>query len=207
MSNLVITIARSYGSGGRAVGKLLSEKMKIKYYDRNLIYLASAKSGMDAEFLSQHDEYVKKNFFEKLSGAFSPGDVPPESGKFSSRENIFRFQSKIIRELASKNDCVIIGRCANHILKNSGYNPVRVFVWAPEEQCIKTVMEKFSITKAEAVRTINDINKHRREYYKYYTGSDWDSAKNYDLCINTADHDFDSAAELIRRYAAITDNK
>ena len=69
------------------------------------------------------------------------------------------------------------------------------------------VMEKFSITRTEAIRTINDINKHRREYYKYYTGNDWDSAKNYDLCINTEDYDFDSAAELIRRYASITDNK
>ncbi len=207
MSNTVITIARSYGSGGRAVGKLLAEKMNIEYYDRNLIYLASAKSGMNAEFLSQHDEYVKKNLFEKLSGAFLPNDIPPESRKFSSRENIFHFQSKIIRELAAKSDCVMIGRCANYILKNHGYNPVRVFVWAPEEQCIKTVMEKFSITRTEAIRTINDINKHRREYYKYYTGNDWDSAKNYDLCINTEDYDFDSAAELIRRYASITDNK
>ena len=202
MANTVITIARSYGSGGRIIGRMLAEKMNVAYYDRNLIYLASDKSGMDARLFSEHDESVKPTLIERI-GSFSSKNIPPESRRFSSHENVFRYQQKMIRELADKSDCVIIGRCANYTLRESGNKLIRVFIWAPHEKCVENVMKKFSITRDEADRTIKDINKHRREYYKYYTGCEWESAMNYDLCINTAQHDTDSAAALIERVAKV----
>lgn len=203
MSNTVITIARSYGSGGRAIGKLLSEKMNIAFYDRNLIYLASDKSGIAPSFFSEYDESIKLTFFERLGGVLSSKSVPPENKRFSSHDNIFKYQTKMIRELAAKSDCVIMGRCANHTLRDSGYKLIRVFVWAPHEKCVETVMKKFSITETEADKTIRDINKHRSEYYRYYTGNEWGSAMNYDLSINTAEHSEEYAAELIQRYSSI----
>ena len=204
MPNTIITVARSYGSGGRTIGKCLAEKTGIDYYDRNLIYLASDKSGMDVRLFSEHDETVKKGLFEKLK-LFS-SNIPPENRQFNSRENIFRYQSKIIRELADKSDCVIIGRCANHTLRDSGHKLVRVFIWAPHSECVQTVMKKFSISEAEADKMIHDINKHRKEYFKYYTGCDWQSAENYDLSINTSELSEEQAVERIRLFAEIVKN-
>ena len=180
------------------LGQRLAEKMQIEYYDRNLIYLASDKSGVDARFFSEHDESVKQSFFEKLGRI-----VPPESRRFSSQDNVFRFQQRMIRDLANKSDCVIIGRCASYALRDSGHKVIRVFVWAPHNDCVRTVMNKFSISEEEADKTIRDINKHRSEYYKFYTGRDWESAKNYDLIINTSEYTEESATDLIKSFAAI----
>ena len=202
MPNTVITIARSYGSGGRVIGQKLAKAMDIAYYDRNIIYLTSDKSGVDPQFFSMHDENVKPGFFERLT-YFSKKDIPPESRRFSSKENVFRYQQKMIRELAEKSDCVIIGRCANHTLKNCGHNLLRVFIWAPDEDCVNAVMKKLSISRADAEKMVNDIDKHRREYFRYYTKSDWESAKNYDLCINSSEYTTEQAIELIRRSAEI----
>lgn len=198
MSNTVITIARSYGSGGRMVGRKLAEMMGVAYYDRNLIYLASDKSGMAAGFFSKHDETVQHSFFER-----SGRTIPPENRRFDSHSDVFEYQQKMIRDLASKSDCVIIGRCANYTLRDSGNKLIRVFVWAPHDKCVQTVMKKFAISEAEADKTIKQINKHRSEYYKYYTGREWESAMNYDICINTAEHGIEEAAGLIKRIAAV----
>lgn len=197
MANTVITVARSYGSGGRMIGQQLADSMKIAYYDRNLIYLASDKSGLDARVLSEYDESVRKTPFHR-SKYFSSGIVPPETRRFTSHSDIFHCQQNIIREVAAKSDCVIIGRCAEHALKNSGHHLLRVFIWAPHEFCIENVMKKFSISREEADKIIRDINKHRQEYYKYYTGVEWESATNYDLCINTEQYSPSEAVQLIR---------
>ena len=97
----------------------------------------------------------------------------------------------------------MIGRCAGHILKDSGHRIVRVFIWASPEKCLETVMKKFSISAAEARRTINDIDRHRREYFKYYTGNEWDSAKNYDLSIGVDDMTPEEAVDRIIRVAEV----
>ena len=117
MPNTVITIARGYGSGGRSIGQRLAKEMNIAYYDRNIIYLTSDKSGVDPNFFSMHDENVNPGFFERLT-AFATKNVPPESHRFRSKENVFKYQQNMIRELAEKSDCVIIGRCADHVLYN-----------------------------------------------------------------------------------------
>ncbi len=202
MPNTVITIARGYGSGGRVIGQKLAKAMNIAYYDRNIIYLTSDKSGLDPQFFSLHDENIKPGFFERLT-YFSKKDIPPESRRFSSKENVFRYQQKMIRELAEKSDCVIIGRCANHTLKNCGHDLLRVFVWSPHDVCVKNVMKKLSIPRDDAEKMVNDIDKHRREYFKYYTGNDWESAVNYDLCINSSEYSTEEAIELIRRTAEL----
>lgn len=200
MPNTIITIARSYGSGGRRIGKLLAERMNYAYYDRNLIYLASSKSGVDVKVFSEHDETVKPTFLEKLGSIVN---IPPENRRFSSRENIFRIQSQLICDLANQSNSVFIGRCAGHTLRDSGHKLIRVFIWAPHDVCVQTVAKKFSIAEEEAEKTINDINNHRSEYFRFYTGKNWDSAENYDLCINTAEYSDVQAVELIRHFVDI----
>ena len=202
MSNTIITIARSYGSGGRTIGKELAEFRGVPYYDRNIIYLASDKSGVDPKIFSENDEFVKPKFIDRVA-AMGKKLIPPETRKFSSRENIFKYQSTVIKDLAARGDCVVIGRCANYTLKDTGHKLIKVFIWAPKDYCIRNVMEKLSISESEAEKTINDINRHRREYFKYYTGKDWDSALNYDLCINSAQYDKKTAVSLISSYADI----
>ena len=189
MKNTIITVSRCYGSGGRSIGKMISQTAGIPCYDRNLIYLASSASGIDPEDILRNDERVKKDLFNI--------EIPDESNRYVSKEDIFLSQSRVIRDLADKSDCIIIGRCADHLLKNSKHNVLRVFVWAPEHVCKDTVMKKFNVSEAEAAKTIRRIDRHRSDYYRYHTGREWNDAKNYDLCIDTSRFDYDRAAEVI----------
>lgn len=195
MSNLIITISRSYGSGGRVIGRMLSEQMNIPYYDRNLIYLASSRTGIDLKYFAQYDEDMKKKLFDDI--------IPSEKNKYVSKDEIFQCQAEIIRDVADESDCVIVGRCADYILKNSGNKVLRVFIYANESDCIETIIKKLSVSKAEAIKTVNQINKHRSDYYKYHTDTDWTNAQNYDLCINTSMYSAEKAVEAIIKYADI----
>lgn len=197
MSNTIITIARSYGSGGRTIGQKLAKDLNIPYYDRELIYMASNRSGIDIRLFSENDESVKKNKLT-LGDKFGIGKIPPESGRFASREDIFKCQAMLIKELAQKSDCIIIGRCANFILRNSHEKILRIFIWAPHEICVKNIMKKFEISESEADKMIRQINKHRKEYYQYYTKHEWEDIKNYDLCIDTSKFDEEQAVKFIK---------
>ena len=129
MANTIITISRGYGSGGRSIGKLLSKKLEIPCFDRELIYMLSSKNGIDTRILSESDENIRKRF-----GNIS---IPTENKRYVSSDEIYLAQSGVIREAADRGNCVIIGRCADFVLKNSGHRLVRVFIWAPEETCCK----------------------------------------------------------------------
>lgn len=195
MSNLIITISRSYGSGGRVIGRMLSEKMEIPYYDRNLIYLSSNRTGIDLKYFAKYDEDTKKKIIDAL--------IPSEKNKYVSKDEIFIHQAEVIRDVADEGDCVIVGRCADYILKNSGHKILKVFIYANEIDCVENIMNKFSISKQEALKVINQVNKHRSDYYFYHTDNDWMSAKNYDLCISTSDYNYEKAAEIIFQYSRI----
>ena len=192
MSNTIITIARSYGSGGRIIGKKLAEEMNIPYYDRNLIYLAASKTGIDLKHFSENDEDVRRGIFSNI--------IPSENRKYVSRDDIYHYQADIIKDVADESDCVIVGRCADHILKNSKHNIIRIFIWANREVCINTVTEKFAVSEAEAVKMIKQIDRHRYDYYKYHTSNDWDSAKNYDLCFDTSKLSYEYVVHIIKEY-------
>ena len=189
MSNMIITISRSYGSGGRVIGRMLSENLKIPYYDRNLIYLASSRTGIDLKYFAKYDEDMKRKIFDDI--------IPSERNRYVSKDEIFMRQAEVIKDVADDSDCVIVGRCADYILKNSGHKILRVFIYANEIDCIETIMNKLYISKSEAVKTISEINKHRADYYFYHTENDWTSAKNYDICINTSVYAPKQAVKLI----------
>lgn len=180
MGNTIITIARTYGSGGRRIGKMIAQQTGFAYYDRNLMYTAAAEkrvtSGLGESFISS---------------------VPSETGRYTSKEEIYHTQSAMIREAADKGNSVIIGRCSDFILKNTCHQLLRVFVWAPEHICIRTVMDNLSVNEQESAKMIRQINRHRADYYKHHTGSLWNDVQHYDLCIDTSRYSYQQAAELI----------
>ncbi|HHU73740.1 MAG TPA: cytidylate kinase-like family protein [Clostridiales bacterium] len=199
----VITIARGYGSGGRTIGKMLSESLGIPFYDRELLRLASDDSGINEQLFAKADEKLKKSLLFRIAKKVYKGElIPPDSDEFVSNDNLFNYQAKIIKELAETESCVIVGRCADFILKDCP-NVIKVFVHAPLEDCIKTLVDMTGKSEKEVEKEIILIDKHRAEYYKYYTGRDWDNAKNYDLCFDSSQLGFEKCVEIVKSYMDI----
>ena len=119
MSKFAITIARGFGSGGKTIGRLLAERLDVDYYDNDLIRLASEESGINIELFGKADERVKTNLFKRYNRSYGNKLIPPDSDEFVSNDNLFNYQAKIIRELAEKQNCIIIGRCGDYILKDN----------------------------------------------------------------------------------------
>ena len=202
MDHYVITIARGYGSGGKTIGKMLSEKLDIPFYDRELLRMASDDSGIHERLFGQADERVKPGLRKPFGRVYKGELLPPESDDFISDDNLFNYQAKIIKELADTCSCVIVGRCADFILQGRT-NVVKLFVHAPFESCVKTVMDMYALPQKEAEEKIQDTDRHRSAYYKYYTGRNWDNAQNYDLCLNSAELGFDKCVEIVEAYMNI----
>jgi cytidylate kinase len=198
----VITIARGYGSGGRTIGQMLARKLDIPFYDRELLYMASDESGINIDLFGKMDETVRRGLFNPISSKYEGGLIPPESNDFVSDRNLFNYQAKIIKELADKGPCVIVGRCADFILRDRP-NVTRVFVWAPDEDCVKNVMNVTLVTEKEARKRIREIDAHRNAYYRFYTGSEWNDVHNYDLCINSSSLGFPKSVDLIASYVEV----
>ena len=198
--NRVITIARGYGSGGRTMGKMWAEELGWHYYDLELLQIAADESGISEQLFAQADEIAKKSLFTRVSHNALDGEViPPTSSEFTSNENLFRYQAKVIRDLAAKENCIIVGRCGNYILRDRP-NVLKVYVHAPEQTCIRTVMNMFSLDRDEAERRIHEIDKKRAEYYRHFTGRDWQCADDYDLCIDSSRMSWDKCIHVVKAY-------
>ncbi len=203
MNKVVITIARQYGSGGRTVGEMLAKDLGIKYYDRELLKLASDESGINEQLFETADEKLKSTRLFKIARKVYSGElIPPESDEFTSNDNLFNYQAKIIKELAEEEACVIIGRCADYILKDYSH-VLSVFIHAPEDFCITEAMKKLSMPLKEIDRFITKTDRRKAEYYKYYTGRDWTDARNYDLCLDSSKLGFERCVEEIKAYIRI----
>lgn len=201
MDNFVITIARGYGSGGRQIGKLLAERLNVKYYDKELIKLASEKSGINEELFGNADEKAKGGIFSRPK-VYNGELIPPSKRSFTSEENLFNFQAETIRDLASKESCVIVGRCADFVLKNY-VNVLSVFIWADRDSCVKNVLKYTDVTDdIEALITKTD--KERASYYMSHTGREWTDIRNYDLCLNTGDIGIEKCVDIICDYLNIS---
>ena len=199
MDNRVITIARSYGSGGRRMGRLLAKELGYEYYDREILRIASDESGINEELFSQVDENRRMPLFRIAREVYTGEVIPPDSDDFISNENLFRYQAKIIRELAATRNCVIVGRCANFILRGRE-NVINVFVSAPVVDCVRRVMENDGLTLEEAEKKIKKIDKRRADYFKYFTGRQWHDAALYDLCLNTGHMSDQRCVDVVHAY-------
>lgn len=201
MEKFVITIARGYGSGGRTIGQMLSKRLGVEFYDRDLIRLASDESGINEALFGQSDEKTKGIFPKK--SVYKGEVIAPDKKSFTGEENLFNYQAMVIKKLAEEKSCIIVGRCADYVLKDQK-NVVRVFVYADLENCVKNVAAvKGILDRKEALKKIAAIDKERASYYKSHTGREWIDARNYDLCLNSGDLGFEKCVDIIADYVKI----
>ena len=202
MKPYIITIARQYGSGGKTVGRMLSDRLHIPFYNREIITMASEDSGINAMLFT--DERLKPDLITRLKSRYK-GDLPlpSDSSKAYLRDDaLFDYQAKIIRKLADQGPCVLIGRCADYVLKGRP-DVVRVFVHADADFCLEQAMKVDSLPEDQVVRKIAEIDDYRAKYYKHHTGHDWYDARNYDLSLNSGVLGFDGVVEEIVQYMEV----
>lgn len=203
MSRFVVTIGRQYGSGGRTIGEMLADNLGVHYYNRELIRRASEDSGIYEGLFAEADERIKNTPLRRIIKSVYSGQlIPPDSEDFTSTENLFNYQAKVIKQLAEEESCVMIGRCADYVLKEYP-NVVSVFIHAPKEFCIEHAKERLSMTDKEIEKHIAKIDKHRADYYRYYTGREWTDARNYDLCLDSSKLGYDKCVEEIKSYMKV----
>ena len=202
--NIIVTIARQCGSGGREIGEKLSQRLNMVYHDKSLISLAAEKSGMNPEILKNADEKATPSFLYSIAvGAI--GMVPFSHGMpydTPVNDKLFVLQSDIIEEEAKKYPCVFVGRCADFVLRNHP-KLVRVFVYASPETRIERIASANEVDISEAKSLMNKIDKKRASYYNYYTSQKWGRCENYDLMIDTTKIGVDGAVKLIEEYINI----
>lgn len=195
-----INIGRQLGSGGRAIGRLLADSMGARYLDRELLTLAADRSGLSPEIFERTDEH--KGFLHTLAGSLFPA-FSAHTGYYDESVNddtLFRLQSEAIRRAAQEAPCIIIGRCADYVLRDMP-RTVNVFVVADRRDRIARLCRMNNITEAEAARRIDKGDQRRAEYYNFYTQQRWGAAETYDLCLNTSLFGIERTAEIIRQFA------
>ncbi len=197
---LVVTIGRQYGSGGHEVGRRLAEKMGVRCYDKELLELAAKNSGLAEELFDKQDEKpTGSHLYSMVMDTYSFGYSDAYSD-MPINQRIFLAQFDTIRKLAETESCVIVGRCADYALEDNP-NCVSVFVTAPMENRIQTIMKRCDLNEKKAEAHIIKTDKKRSSYYDYYSDKKWGSSASYDLCASTADIGIDGVVDLILYYA------
>lgn len=195
-----ICITRTCGSGGTTIAKKLADAYGIDLYDRKLLRLASEDSGISEAMFAQADEDVKNSLLYKVSRKIYNGElIPPESGNFVSDQNLFNYQAKVLKELSERESYVVVGRCADYILRNHA-NAISVYLYASKEECLRHEMEYMGYTQGQAMKEIKRMDRYRRDYYVYHTGRKWKNPENYDLCLNTEKLGYEGTKEFIMDY-------
>ena len=201
MKNYVITIARGFGSGGKSLGMRLAQELGISCYENRILALASKMTGKETAELLEIDEKLRKGAFHSLLRKI-PGRTEPTAveKKFESDEEIFEAQCEIIRNLAKTESCIIVGKCADYVLKDYD-NVISLYIEAPRAYCLERIMNRMKVDEKEAAEMIEKTDKYRAEYYKYYTGGNyWTNPVNYDMTFNMNRVSEDYAVEMIKSY-------
>ena len=194
--DIIITIGRQFGSGGKCVAEVLGRKLGIPVYDQELIMKAAQESGFSAEFFEQSDE--KRRFFS-LSSIFATA-YSSETENYMSDKGLFRIQCETIRNIAAQGPAVIVGRCSDYVLRDMK-NKLDVFLTSPLEKRAARVAERQGIDYAKAMETVEREDRNREEYYNYYTFGNWGVASTYDLCIDSSILGIEGTADFIIDFA------
>lgn len=186
MKNYVITIARGFGSGGKDIGQRLGKRLGIPCYEQEILTMASEKSGINVALFAQADEKLRARGIAKALRAIPrEGILHPEDRNFTSDNNLFAIQSDIIKALDETESCIIIGKCADYVLRHRK-NVLSIYIDAPRQSCVDSIMQKMNVSEKEANRLIEKTDKYRADYYKYYTGGrDWLNPTNYHMFLNS----------------------
>ena len=199
--NRIITITRQYGSGGHEIGELLADKLGIGFYDKELISLAAKESGVSPEVFEKADEKPANSLLYSLSvGLYNYGNgFSSTMGDLPLNDQLYIIQHKIIKEKSENENFVVVGRCADYVLKDNP-NVVKVYIYADIESRMKRAVDRNDIEPARAKQAVLKADKSRANYYSFYSGQKWGQVDNYDLCINTTNLTPDVAADLIVDY-------
>ena len=205
MENFVITFARGFGTGGKEIASKLAKDLDIRCYENRILTLASQMSGLDEKLFREVNEKIRKTggFSNFLKGLPRARNYISRNEKFVSDDRLFDCQSEIIKELAEHESCVIVGKCADYVLKGRP-NVVSIYVEAPRSFCVKRTMEHMGVTEEVANATITQTDKFRADYYQYYThGNYWTNPVNYDLTLNSEKVGVEECVKLIEQYLII----
>lgn len=203
MENYVITIARGFGSGGKEIATRLGERLGIPVYERQILTMASDKSGIDESLFVETDEQLRGKKMAAFLKELPPTTLEPHEKAFVSDTNLYNIQADIIRSLAKTESCIIVGKCADYLLKEYD-NVASFYIEAPRAACVKSIMSKMYISEEKAHKLIQKTDKYRADYYKYYTGGNyWTNPVNYDLTLNSDRVGRDKCVDVIENYVKL----
>ena len=189
----IIALGRQFGSGGREIGKHLAESLSVRCYDRELITLAAQRAELREELFADREEKAPNPWL--FTGVYEGG---PQVRRGQPAENIlFEMQSQVILDLARKESCIIVGRCADAVLRTAGIPVISLFICAPFGDRVRRRMEIEGIGPKEAEEAVRKMDKQRKKYYDTYTGRHWGAPENYDFCINSSVRGIPGTAEQI----------
>ena len=191
--NVIITISRQFGSNGREIARKLAEYLDISYYNKQILEKIAVNMGVCADFFKDQKQDENGLFTIESKGLLGLRNIT----ELSVNTQIYDMASDFIQKISQREDAVIVGRCADYILKD---NPdvIRLFFYAPLEDCIRRVVDQNGISAKEAEKKIAKIDKYRADYYKYYTGNAWNDARNYDFCLDTSSMSYEKLVAVVK---------
>ena len=205
MKKKIVTISRQYGSGGRYIGENLAKAMGVPCYDEKLIDMVAKESGFAQSFVAEKGERMTGRLLFNIASSLSfANNVFSNNNGVTLQDEIYFTQNRIIKELADKGPCVIVGRCADYILRERE-DCLNVFIFADNESKIERAEKYFNITREEAPAVLKKKDKARANHYKYYTDQEWGMASNYDLCLNSGLIGIEGCVKAIQQVLELTE--
>ena len=199
MEHFVINIVRQLGSGGREIGALVAKKLNIAFYDKELLQLASKESGLGKEFFERADERSTFNFWRDFFDLGTTYSYPNTNYLFS--ESLFKIQSDVIKQLAAKQSCLFVGRCADYVLRDHP-RCINFFISSDLDCRINRLVNQYKYaTEENAQELIYKTDKKRAQYYNYYTNKEWGTAASYHLCIDSSVLGVEKTVDFIVQFA------
>lgn len=193
----VITISREFGSGGREIGEAVAKRLGIELYDKTIIEMVAEKSGYSVDFVEDNDQRLSRSMLFQIAVT---GTLPPWLNGSSKPEvetgGLFAAQSEVIKGLAEKESCVIVGRCADYILRDNP-NRIAVFIRGDSEDKVNRCVREYGLNPQTAVSDMLRRDKERADYYEHYVNKKWGSAENYDICLNSSLFGEEGCVELL----------
>jgi len=200
MEKRIITISREFGSGGHLIGKRLASRLDIPYYDKSILDRIAEESGYSREMMEEDEKKAKNSFLYSLTTAFGSTGNGPDY--LSINEKFFLAQFDYITKLAKEGPFVIVGRCADYVLREVP-GVINVFVYADKQEKFRRIVNEYGLSREDAEKGLADIDKARANYYKYHTGQEWGRPVNYHLAFDSGYMNIEGCVDLIMRYVEL----
>lgn len=202
MKKVIITIGRQTASGGRHIGESVAKRLNIAYYDKNILKIAAKESGICRELFEQNDEKPNKSLIFSMISNLRAGELGNMYMDLPLNHKLFLAQFDTIKKIAEKESCVIVGRCADYVLRDDP-NTLKVFVYSDLQSRIDRAVVRYMLEEKQAKDSILKSDKERQSYYSYFTGQEWGNMENYDLMLNTDKLGMENAINAIVDIAEI----